>query len=120
MCIRDSLQSSILASNLLKILLLIEDVFFLLVKNDSTSIVRKHKGDQDWVTELLGGSKVWWPYEWVMSFKWEVLNGGLVRLGTQEYKGTQTKVSQETSILVFHGRPNPEDVTDDIIVNNWK
>ena len=94
--------------------------FFEMWKNDSTSIVRKHKGDQDWITELLGGSKVWWPYEWVMSFKWEVLNGGLERLGTQKYKDTETQVSQETSILVFHGRPNPEDVTDDIIVNNWK
>jgi len=94
--------------------------FFNEWENDKDNIVRKHKGDQDWITVLLGNDKVWWPYEWVMSFKWEVLNGGLVRLGTKEYKGTETKVSQETSILVFHGKPNPNEVTDAIIVNNWK
>lgn len=94
--------------------------FFEEWKNNQLGIMKKHKGDQDWITEMLGGSKKWWPYEWVMSFKWEVLNGGLERLGTTNYKGKETKVSQDTSVLVFHGKPNPEDVTEPIVVNNWK
>ena len=35
-----------------------------------------------------------------MSYKWEVKNGGLKRLGTQEYPVTQQSTS-DTSVLVF-------------------
>ena len=94
--------------------------FFEEWKNNQTAILRRHKGDQDWITELLGGSRKWWPYEWAMSYKWEVKNGGLKRLGTQEYHSDTTRVHPDTSVLVFHGKPNPEDVTEEIVVNNWK
>jgi len=56
-----------------------------------------------------------------MSYKWEVLNGGLKRMGTKEYKSDKTVLHNDTSILVFHGKPNPGDVLDDpLILENWK
>ena len=83
--------------------------------------IRRHNGDQDWLTRILGESKSWWPKEWAMSYKWEVLNGGLKRMGTKEYKLDTTEVHKDTSILVFHGNPNPGEVLDDLIIaENWK
>ena len=92
------------------------------MKNGKTTqlgIMKKHKGDQDWITEMLGGSKKWWSYEWAMSYKWEVLNGGLERLGTTNYKGKETKVSPRYKCISV-SENQPEDVTEPIVVNNWK
>jgi len=94
--------------------------FFDKWQTEKDTIIRKYKGDQDWITVMLGSTKKWWPYNWVMSYKWEVLNGGLARLGSKEYRSDVTTVDPQTSVLVFHGKPNPDEVTDDIIVNNWK
>ena len=88
--------------------------------DNKTNIIRKFKGDQDWLTATLGENKSWWPKEWAMSYKWEVLNGGLKRMGTQEYNSNETIIDPETSILVFHGSPNPSEINDTIIKENWK
>ena len=87
---------------------------------NKTNIINKFKGDQDWLTKILEEDKSWWPKEWAMSYKWEVLNGGLKHMGTQEYLSNETIVNPETSILVFHGNPNPGDIADDpIIKEHW-
>jgi len=84
------------------------------------NIIKKFKGDQDWLTRILEEDRSWWPKEWAMSYKWEVLNGGLKRMGTQEYVSNETIINPETSILVFHGNPNPGDIADDpIIKEHW-
>jgi len=88
--------------------------------NDKTKIINKFKGDQDWLTSILGDNKVWWPKKWVMSYKWEVLNGGLKRMGTTEYNSDITTIDNDTSVLVFHGSPNPSELANDpIIAENW-
>ena len=83
--------------------------------------IRRHLGDQNWLTRILGESKCWWPKEWAMSYKWEVLKGGLKRMGTEDYNSDITELHKDTSVLVFHGKPNPSEVLDDpIIAENWR
>lgn len=86
------------------------------------NVVRKYRGDQDWIYSLYKDSLTYYPTKWIMSYKWEVrsrdeLNG----LGkTSMFKTTKDVViDQETCILAFHGYPQPHQVKDPIIVNNW-
>ncbi len=44
----------------------------------------------------------------------------LKRMGTKEYNSDKTELHKDTSILVFHGNPNPGDVEETIITENWK
>ena len=89
--------------------------------DNKSIIINKFKGDQDWLTSKLGEDRSWWPKKWAMSYKWEVLNGGLKHMGTQTYNSNVTVVDPETSILVFHGSPNPSELSNDpIIENNWQ
>ena len=63
-----------------------------------TENIRRHKGDQDWLSRVFPeDTKKWWPKEWAMSYKWEVLNGGLKRMGTTEYKSDRTVLHDDTS-----------------------
>jgi hypothetical protein len=84
--------------------------------------VRKYRGDQDWVYSLYKDQINFYPTKWIMSYKWEVrsreeLNG----FGKQSSFKTVKDVSTdpETCILAFHGYPQPHQVKDPIIVNNW-
>jgi hypothetical protein len=95
--------------------------FYIDFQKEKVENIRKHKGDQDWLTRILGANKNWWPKEWAMSYKWEVLKGGLKFMGTDQYNSNVTTLHYDTSVLVFHGKPNPEEVLDDTIISeNWK
>jgi hypothetical protein len=79
---------------------------------------RKFRGDQDYFDEHVK-DKVWWPKKWAMSWKWEVYNGGMIESNSNRYHSTNTFLDNETSVLVFHGKPDPHDVGDEIIKFNW-
>jgi len=80
--------------------------------------IKKFRGDQDYFDEYVT-DKVWWPTKWAMSWKWEVYNGGMIESNSQKYYNTRTIIDEETSILVFHGKPDPHDVKDEIINLHW-
>jgi len=86
--------------------------------NDPINHVRKFRGDQDWFDEYVT-DKVWWPKKWAMSWKWEVYSGGMVTCNSNQYHSIKTLIDPETSMLVFHGKPDPHEVPDDIIKLNW-
>jgi len=80
--------------------------------------IKKFRGDQDYFDEYVV-DKVWWPTKWAMSWKWEVFNGGMTESNSNKYYKTTTVIDEETSILVFHGKPDPHDVKEDIINLHW-
>lgn len=53
-------------------------------------------GDQMWITKQLTDAK-FWPYEWCQSFKYQCQDG----------------IPKDSKIIVFHGRPNPNEA------DNW-
>lgn len=80
--------------------------------------VTRFRGDQDWMDEYINQKK-WWPSEWIKSWKWEVYNGGLKKAHSDDYYDNKTALSKDCSILVFHGKPDPHEVDDTIVIKNW-
>lgn len=85
---------------------------------NSIQHVRKFRGDQDYFDEYVK-DKVCWPKKWAMSWKWEVYNGGMVESNSNKYYKNVTTIEDETSMLVFHGKPDPHEVQEDIVKLNW-
>ena len=82
------------------------------------------QGDQDWIWKLSKEKIKFWPKEWIMSYKWEIRSKDEL---TVAHSGRQFKTirndirpHQECSIAVFHGEPNPQDVQDKFVVDNWQ
>jgi hypothetical protein len=85
--------------------------------------VKKFHGDQDWIWKCCKNKIKFFPDEWIMSYKWEIrTQQELIKQdGRQIFKEIKDPIiPAETSVLAFHGTPNPEDVMDAIIVDNWR
>lgn len=85
--------------------------------------IKKFHGDQDWIYNQIKSDYAFWPDQWIQSYKWEIRNRSEV---IRDENGKRFKsianpdISSETSVLVFHGEPNPHQVKDPIIVDNWR
>ena len=80
-------------------------------------------GDQDWIFQVAKGRIIFWPDQYIMSYKWEIRDRTEISFGTMPRKFKTIKnptIPADCSILVFHGDPNPHDVEDPIIVDNWQ
>jgi len=93
------------------------------VKN-ANSICRRYPGDQDWIRKQISKDFVYWPEEWIQSYKWEMR--GKPKFDRQprgkrdfEING-DPKIKPNTSIAVFHGDPNPHNCKDPWVIDNWK
>lgn len=79
-------------------------------------------GDQDWIYMQIKKDFVFWPDEWIQSYKWEIRNrNDIVRVNNKRgFKDIANPVIRpETTILVFHGDPKPNEVQDPVVVQNW-
>lgn len=89
---------------------------------DKHTALRLH-GDQDWIWKV-GKNKIkFWPNEWVQSYKWEIRSREELtdRTGRRGFKTVRSDVKPhpECCVAVFHGDPNPADVKDTFVVDNW-
>ena len=87
------------------------------------SITRRMHGDQDWIYSQIRHNYMFWPDEWIRSYKWEIRNkNDVVKVGLKrQFKEVANpQIDPRTKILVFHGDPKPEEVQDPIIVDNWQ
>jgi len=88
-----------------------------------TNITKRLHGDQDWIFSQIKKSFVFWPDEWIQSYKWEIRNrNDIIRDGLKRrFKEIiNPDIDPATRILVFHGSPKPDEVQDPIIVDNWR
>ena len=87
------------------------------------SIMQRFRGDQDLIWHLHQPNIKFYPPDWIRSYKWEVRSRSeLVRLTTGwVFRDVRSPtIHPETAILAFHGTPNPHEVQDPIIVDNWQ
>ena len=84
---------------------------------------RKHFGDQDYIYEV-DKSGVYWPDEWIKSWKWEIRKsrefapGGVK--GNRKLRYVENVVPpKDCCITVFHGDPNPDNCEDPWVKENW-
>lgn len=95
------------------------DKFF----KDYKTIITKNHGDQDYLYNILKEKAKYWPDNWIQSYKWEMRD----KIDIQNINGKRNftsiqnpRLTKECSIAVFHGEPNPHDVKDPWVIENWK
>lgn len=87
------------------------------------NLTKRFQGDQDYIWDKHKQSIKFYPEKWIMSYKWEVRSRAeLVRInGRYNFNSIKSvEVDPETSVLAFHGTPDPHEVKDPIIVDNWR
>jgi hypothetical protein len=89
---------------------------------NQTSFKKRYQGDQDYMTAFIKDFE-FWPDEWVQSYKWEMRDKSdltQTKTGLNFYTTAEPKVLSNTSIAVFHGKPNPHECTDPWVVQRWR
>lgn len=82
-------------------------------------IVHSLHGDQEWIFECVPEASTW-PENRILSYK-KSLNSkafpilqklGLEKLGLRAFDWMDTPLPNEASIIIFHGKPDPDDVAE--------
>lgn len=80
-------------------------------------------GDQDWLWRYSKDVLEFFPDTWIQSYKWEIRKREdlVVTNGRRNFKKQNDNVTipDECCVAVFHGDPNPADVTDKFVIDNW-
>lgn len=95
---------------------------FTVFKSDQSRAQRLH-GDQDWIWQVAKTRIKFFPESWIQSYKWEIRDRSELTMGggRRFFKTTRdVTIPKGCSICVFHGDPNPHDITDPYVVDNWR
>lgn len=86
------------------------------------TVLAGYHGDQDYITAVIPLTHCrFLPTEKVKSWRWECLDGGFDFKKRRFLRpGTGTKPPQTASILVFHGNPKPDKITDSYVQRHWQ
>jgi hypothetical protein len=89
---------------------------------DFLKTITRYHGDQDYINETIPpGDRRLFDQTRLKSWRWECLDGGYEFTKKRHFKpNTGTIVPESTSILIFHGKPKPNEVLDPIIIQNWQ
>ena len=90
--------------------------------NHKTTIA-KYRGDQDYLYEVLKDKASYWPDNWIQSYKWEMRSQSDIQVinGKRNFKNIKDpKLIKDCCIAVFHGEPNPHEIKDPWVIENWK
>jgi hypothetical protein len=84
--------------------------------------VKRFHGDQDYLNSVITEQqRRYFNTEWVKSWRWQCLDGGYdFKRRIWLSPGSGTNVKDNTTILVFHGNPKPDQITDPVIVRHWQ
>jgi hypothetical protein len=88
---------------------------------DMSSIIQQFPGDQDFLQSVIAVKDLrLFDTDQVVSWRWQCLDGGWdFRTRTHLIPGQGTRVPNGASVLAFHGRPKPHEVTDSVINQHW-
>jgi hypothetical protein len=91
-------------------------------QQDLGTITRKYPGDQDYISAVISeNQRRFFDTNRVQSWRWQCLDGGYdFRKRCHRAPGTGTQITDSTSIMVFHGNPKPEQITDQVVVVHWQ
>jgi hypothetical protein len=91
-------------------------------QQDLAVTMRKYPGDQDYISAVIPqNQRRFFDTNRVQSWRWQCLDGGF-NFQTRKYQapGQGTKIGHNTSVLVFHGKPKPQDITDPVVLDHWR
>lgn len=90
---------------------------------DHAKIIKRYHGDQDWIRDCIKQNYMYWPDEWIQSYKWEMRGKPRMTVGKDGRRNWTTpgepNIKPDTSIAVFHGEPNPDTCIDPWCMQNW-
>jgi hypothetical protein len=91
-------------------------------QQDLATTMRKYPGDQDYISEIIPqNQRRFFDTNRVQSWRWQCLDGGYnFRKRRHQAPGTGTQIIDSTSIMVFHGNPKPEQITDSVVLQHWQ
>lgn len=92
---------------------------------DEFSVARAtalHRGDQEYLSTIIRPPLLkFFDHRSVVSWRWQAVAGGYDFVHRRHHDESQSAWIPDTvSLLVFHGDPKPHEVTDPIVVNNWR
>lgn len=89
----------------------------------NTGVMKSLRGDQDWIWHKLKDQMKLYPLNWIPSYKWGIRSKSEVIKRDGKFVFSCERdvvVPNDALILAFHGTPNPEDVTDPVILKHWR
>lgn len=88
---------------------------------DIDQTVKQYHGDQDFLNATIDyNNRRYFDNRLIESYRWQACDGGYDFSQRQaKQPGTGTKITGDTSVLVFHGQPKPHEVHDPLIVQLW-
>ena len=91
--------------------------------SSKTTAMRLH-GDQDWIWKTSKDNIKFFPDSWIQSYKWEIRSKTELQIyqGKRKFRTVNNNIQLDSQccIAVFHGDPNPADVEDKFVVDNWR
>ena len=99
-----------------------ESVWKQFCRENFDTVIAGYHGDQDYITAVIPDSYCkFLPIERVKSWRWECLDGGYdFKKRRFLQPNTGTNPPQTASILVFHGNPKPDKITDSYVQSHWQ
>jgi hypothetical protein len=92
------------------------------VAGDINFVMRRNHGDQDYITEVITQQqRRFLDTERVKSWRWQALDGGY-NFAHRCYQnpGAGTQIQDNTSLLIFHGKPKPAEIKDPVVIQHWR
>jgi hypothetical protein len=85
-------------------------------------MLKRYHGDQDYITDAITEvNRRFFDVDRVNSWRWQALDGGY-DFRSRKYKnpGAGTVDTENNSVLVFHGNPKPDQLSDQTVATHWK
>jgi len=92
------------------------------VTRQITTIIGRYRGDQNYINERISpAERRFLDPQKIKSWRWQANDGGY-DFATKLYRapGTGTSIANPVSVLVFHGKPKPDTVSDPVIIQHWQ
>ena len=98
------------------------DIWHRACDQDIPIIMRRHHGDQDFLSETIEQSRRrCFDPDKIRSWRWQCLDGGFDFASRRYFRpGTGTRFDEDVSVLIFHGSPKPSEVRDPVIGQHWQ
>lgn len=88
---------------------------------DLQCVMRQYPGDQDYISNAIGSKIRFLDHTAIVSWRWQCLDGGYDFRNRQgRTPGTGTTVPAQASVMIFHGQPKPESLTDLAVLKHWQ
>ena len=86
------------------------------------TVMRQYHGDQDYIGKVITqNQRRFLDSNNVASWRWQCQEGGYdFRRRCGRAPGSNATIPTTASVLVFHGLPKPDKITDQIVLANWQ